>query len=77
MCDYKPTVMLWLRHTTGAEQVRKFHQKLAGQSGVLTVTPSVRNPRLVLIKYDEQNTSAKQLLRIARDHDYTARLVAM
>ena len=77
MCSYKPTIMLWLRQTEGAEQAQHVHEKLAGLSGVLAVLSSARNPQLVLIKYDEQQTSSQQLLRIARDQDQTARLVGI
>lgn len=77
MYEYKPTVLLWLRRITSADQVRNFHQTLAGQSGVLAVQSSVRNPRLMLIEYDGQRTTSQQILRIARDRDHTARLIGI
>jgi hypothetical protein len=77
MCDYKPTVMLWLRQTKGADQVRRVHEQLAGLTGVLAAISSSRNPHLVLIKYDQQHISSQKLLRVARNHDQTARLVGI
>jgi len=77
MCSYKPTVMLWLRQTQNADQVRRIREELAGEPGVLTVLSSARNARLVLIQYDDHQTSSQQLLRIARDQDHAALLVGI
>ncbi len=73
----KPSVILWLRQTRAADQSRHIQENLAGLTGVLAVLPSAHTPQLLLITYDQQQTSSQQLLRAARDQDQSALLIGI
>lgn len=77
MTNQTPIVLLWLRQTENADRALHILQILSRLSGVLKVLPSTHNPRLALVRYDQQQTSSQHLLRAARDHDQGARLVGI
>lgn len=77
MCEYQPTVLLWLRQTKSAHEAKQVQALLAGLSGVLGVLPSIRRPKLILVKYDQNQITSQTLLRAARVHDQNALLVGI
>ncbi len=77
MTDQTPIILLWLRQTENADRALNILKIVSGLSGVLAVLPSIHNPRLALVRYDQQQITSQHLLPAARDHDQGARLVGI
>lgn len=77
MCNYRPTILVWLKQTNSTAQARRTQDDLAGQRGVLAVHTSRRAPHLMLVKYDADQTSSQKLLHAARSRDHAARLIGI